>query len=355
MEPDTQAIGEQQARSAILFGPPGTSKTRLARSVAGAIGWRYVELHASHFVAEGLPLVQRTANEIFERLMELDHAVILFDEIDELVRERDVEPDAFGRFLTTSMLPKLAELWEQRRVIYFIATNHIEYFDRAVTRAQRFDALVFVAPPAFERKIDELQRLIKNERPTLITTVKVTEADVNAALDALECSSSYAPDALLGRDYLLAKFILLRWDQLRELAVRITDHLPPSQTHLDITIDSLVTVLEMISDPSLQLQKSYCDFLRAARYSMKDFGKEKVWEVINLPAGSIHAAMLEEGNERTWLVTRNPESLILDEYIFKTVEGGKVLATKKAKATNRKRPKSGTKTKHSKRKSRVRR
>src|ERR1035438_1515384 len=29
LEPDSQPIGEKQARSAILFGPPGTSKTSL--------------------------------------------------------------------------------------------------------------------------------------------------------------------------------------------------------------------------------------------------------------------------------------------------------------------------------------
>lgn len=108
-DPDDQPIAEDQARSAILFGPPGTSKTYLAGCVAAAVGWQYVEVHASDFVAEGLPQVQRTADEIFRRLMELDQTVVLFDEIDELVREREQEHDAFGRFLTTSMLPKLAD------------------------------------------------------------------------------------------------------------------------------------------------------------------------------------------------------------------------------------------------------
>lgn len=107
LEPDSQPIEENHARAAILFGPPGTSKTTLARSLAEVIEWKYVEIHASHFVAEGLGEVQRTADRIFKQLSELDHAVVLFDEIDELVRERDVEEDAFGRFLTTSMLPKL--------------------------------------------------------------------------------------------------------------------------------------------------------------------------------------------------------------------------------------------------------
>jgi hypothetical protein len=161
-DPDDQPIAEDQARSAILFGPPGTSKTYLAGCVAAAVRWKYIEVHASHFVAEGLPQVQRTADEIFSRLMELDHTVVLFDEIDELVREREQEHDAFGRFLTTSMLPKLAELWRQRKVVYFVATNHIRYFDVAITRSQRFDALTFIGTPSFRAKVERLRRCIGN-------------------------------------------------------------------------------------------------------------------------------------------------------------------------------------------------
>lgn len=122
LEPDSQPIEHNHARSAILFGPPGTSKTTLVRALADVIGWKYVEIHASRFVKQGLAQVQKTADDVFKQLSELDHSVLLFDEIDELVRERDIEKDAFGRFLTTSMLPKLAELWDARKIFYFVAT-----------------------------------------------------------------------------------------------------------------------------------------------------------------------------------------------------------------------------------------
>ena len=158
IDPDERSIADTHARSAILFGPPGTSKTTLIQTLSAAVGWEYVELHPSHFVAGGLPNVQRTADEIFTKLMELDRCVVLFDEIDELMRERETEPDAFGRFLTTSMLPKLAELWKQRRIIYFVATNHIAHFDQALTRSQRFDALILVLSTGFRHEEAKTRR-----------------------------------------------------------------------------------------------------------------------------------------------------------------------------------------------------
>lgn len=305
LEPDAQPIHDEQARSAILFGPPGTSKTTLARSVAAAIGWRYVELHASHFVAQGLPEVQRTADALFQQLMELDHSVVLFDEIDELVRERDMEPDAFGRFLTTSMLPKLAELWEQRKVIYFIATNHIEYFDRAVTRARRFDALIFVTPPSFNSKVNRLKAILLEWHPAINVTLEFKEADVVEALRAIEFTDDGRNDVLAGSQ-LLAKFILLRWDQLEELALRILSFFEVGiGTTIVLSSELITAALGQISDPSLQSKKTYLDFAHSIRYSMRDHGKVKVWEVQGLPLEH-YPPLLFVGNGKLWLRSFEP-------------------------------------------------
>jgi hypothetical protein len=199
IDPDRSLIGDDQARSAILFGPPGTSKTTLAESLAGAIGWDFVEIHASRFLAEGMDMVPRSADAIFARLMELDTCVVLFDEIDELLRDRQgQDADPFGRFLTTSMLPKVATLWEQGRILFFVATNDIAGADPAIKRSQRFDSAIFVAPPSFEVKTARLSGLLPG-----VDLSFVSEAAVE---DALE------------NDDALGYFALLRFDQMNELA-----------------------------------------------------------------------------------------------------------------------------------------
>lgn len=282
LEPDGQVIVENQARAAILFGPPGTSKTTLSRCVAEAIGWDYVELHASHFVADGLPNVQRTADMIFSRLLQLDRTVILFDEIDELVRAREKEPDAFGRFLTTSMLPKLAELWKRRKVIYFIATNHISFFDPAVIRAQRFDALIHVAPPSLSAKLTRLREILKPHFPR-IETAGLTVTAVQRAIDQMVAEQGSGSDQSLTEAPLppgcnLAKLLLLRWDQIQELASTIRKRHQGTRK-LILNRKLLENVLADIADQSINRIGPYLDFRRSAQYEQHDFSKVSVWRV----------------------------------------------------------------------------
>jgi ATPase family protein associated with various cellular activities (AAA) len=202
---DIDDDGSDQARSSILFGPPGTGKTTLVEAVAGAIDWRFVEVLASDFLSEGMDRVPAKADEIFDQLMELDRCVILFDEIDELIRSRNDEADPFGRFLTTSMLPKLAQLWEQRRVLFFVATNDVDAADAAIKRTQRFDARIFAAPPAFHVKRRLLAKILTKHGRRFPSALK--EEAVRRAL-----SGSYEEGESFG------VFALLRHDQMYELA-----------------------------------------------------------------------------------------------------------------------------------------
>jgi hypothetical protein len=275
LEPDAEILDEDQARSAILFGPPGASKTTLARAVAQSIDWQYVEIHANHFVADGMPQVHRRADEIFRRLMQLDHAVIFFDEIDELVRERDGGHEAFGRFLTTSMLPKLAELWDQRRVIYFVATNYIKFFDRAITRSGRFDALIMVSPPSYSAKVAAINRF--SSQP--ITFSAGLEAMIWKSMEAAGAaplSDETKSEELLPKENLLAKFFLLRFDQLNELAFHLSS---PKSSSSEVTGEELAYALEKIRDRNLAVRRPYIEFMSDVNYPRRDYDKYQVWSV----------------------------------------------------------------------------
>ncbi len=147
-------------RSALLFGPPGTSKTTLVRAIAKRIGWPLVELNPSHFLRHGLESIYSQAEEIFEDLNDLSWTVVFFDEMDALATKRDPELDVTRQLLTTSMLPKLSKLHDEARVLFFMATNHQKDFDPAIKRSGRFDLLLCMVPPLFTRKLDRLESFL---------------------------------------------------------------------------------------------------------------------------------------------------------------------------------------------------
>jgi hypothetical protein len=157
-EADAIADGRQfrkgTPRSAIFFGPPGTSKTELSKEIARFIGWPHLSVDPSFLLRNGMDGIQAEANTIFRMLEETERVVVLFDEFDEFVRERgSSDAEQFSRLLTTAMLPKLASIHKRGTLVFIIATNNIRQFDLAIRRPGRFDRVVQIMPPPYKEKI----------------------------------------------------------------------------------------------------------------------------------------------------------------------------------------------------------
>lgn len=205
LDPDRRLFGDNRARSAILFGPPGTGKTTLVEAVAGALGWSFVEVTPADFLDQGMDRVSARADEIFKQLMELDRCVVLLDEIDELIRTRRSTADPLERFFTTTMLPRLARLWKLGRVMFFVNTNSISDVDPAVRRSQRFDAAIFVLPPSIDRKLSKLPEGLRQH---------IDRDLINKILDKYDAHPSEVSDAQARVGW----FAFLRHDQVERLA-----------------------------------------------------------------------------------------------------------------------------------------
>jgi hypothetical protein len=141
-------------RSAIFFGPPGTSKTELSKDIAKFLGWPFLSVDPSLLLRKGMDAIQAEANAIFRILEQAEGVVVLFDEFDELVRERASGTEQpFSRLLTTAMLPKLASLRKKGTLVFIIATNNIAQFDLAIRRPGRFDRIFQIMPPTHPGKL----------------------------------------------------------------------------------------------------------------------------------------------------------------------------------------------------------
>ena len=146
-------LSKDTPMSAILFGPPGTSKTQLASIISEYLGWPLVSVDPSYLVQEGLDRVQAMANRLFSMLASVEEVVVLLDEFDEMGRNRAGNDNLLSRFITTAMLPKLAAINDERKIVFLLATNFVRGFDAAFSRGGRFDMRLQIMQPNVQAKL----------------------------------------------------------------------------------------------------------------------------------------------------------------------------------------------------------
>jgi len=149
------------AYSVVLFGPPGTAKTTTCDAVAKALGYGFLVIDTSCFLADGLQNVASRIAYVFDRLRKLQDVVILFDEIEEFALDRTIPSLTMeSRMLTTAMLTQLNELRRAQRSLFFIATNRISVFDSAITRPGRIDMQLFIGTPTRQARVGRFSKTL---------------------------------------------------------------------------------------------------------------------------------------------------------------------------------------------------
>jgi ATPase family protein associated with various cellular activities (AAA) len=142
-----------------LYGPPGTGKTKLTKDIASFLGWSFVLVDTATLLKQGVDKFAESISSVFSYLNDLDKTVVLFDEIDEFIKDRkEYKGSTENRMLTNTFLTKLNGLKENRNIIYFISTNHMDEVDSAIKREGRFDCILLV-DYSFK---NELKRFITN-------------------------------------------------------------------------------------------------------------------------------------------------------------------------------------------------
>jgi AcrR family transcriptional regulator len=165
VQPRVAGDGAEPSFSMLLYGPPGTGKSSIADELARALRFPKITVTPSDFISGGGEEVESRAKAIFQVLQEQTDLIVLFDEIDQLLLDRDSQlyrdqGDLF-KFLTPGMLTKLNDLAKRRRVLFVVATNYYERIDRAIKRPGRIDAQYLVLPPDVVRRQAILEELVE--------------------------------------------------------------------------------------------------------------------------------------------------------------------------------------------------
>ncbi|HET9986291.1 MAG TPA: CDC48 family AAA ATPase [Longimicrobiales bacterium] len=152
-------LGIRPAKGFLLFGPPGTGKTMLAKAVARESEANFIASKSSDLLSKWYGESEQQVSRLFARARQVAPTVIFLDEIESLAPQRGGglgEPAVTERVVNT-ILAEMDGLEELQSVVVIGATNRPTLIDPALLRPGRFDELVYVPVPDREGRLQILR------------------------------------------------------------------------------------------------------------------------------------------------------------------------------------------------------
>ena len=141
-------LGARIPRGVMLFGPPGTGKTMLARAVAAEAGVPFHYASGSEFVEKFVGVGAHRVRELFAGARKLGRGVIFIDEFDAIGRARGGPNSHEEREQTLNqLLVELDGFSTTDELVVIAATNRLDILDAAVLRPGRFNRKIHVGLP----------------------------------------------------------------------------------------------------------------------------------------------------------------------------------------------------------------
>ncbi|KDP22199.1 hypothetical protein JCGZ_26030 [Jatropha curcas] len=152
-------------RGILLFGPPGTGKTMLAKAIANEAGASFINVSMSTITSKWFGEDEKNVRALFSLAAKVSPTIIFVDEVDSMLgqRTRVGEHEAMRKikneFMThwDGLLTKPGE-----RILVLAATNRPFDLDEAIIR--RFERRIMVGLPSIENREMILKTLLAKEK-----------------------------------------------------------------------------------------------------------------------------------------------------------------------------------------------
>ncbi|ELU08202.1 hypothetical protein CAPTEDRAFT_173267 [Capitella teleta] len=169
--------GLNTPRGVLIYGPSGTGKTLLAKSISTQSGVHFVEIQGAEIWSRFYGESESRLTKIFREAKEKAPAIVFIDEIDALCPKRSSSNNEVEKRVIASLLTIMDELGSQPPVFFIAATNKRDLLDPALRRPGRLDREVETGVPSAPERALILSQLIDSTTHMLTKDLIQTIAD----------------------------------------------------------------------------------------------------------------------------------------------------------------------------------
>ncbi|XP_052851288.1 ribosome biogenesis protein SPATA5 [Drosophila gunungcola] len=157
-----QRLGIKPPRGILMFGPPGCSKTMIAKALATESKLNFLSIKGPELFSMWVGESERAVREVFRKARQVAPAIVFFDEIDAIGGERaEGEGSSSGSSVKervlTQLLTELDGVEALQNVTIVAATNRPDMIDKALLRPGRIDRILYVGLPQSEARREILK------------------------------------------------------------------------------------------------------------------------------------------------------------------------------------------------------
>ncbi|XP_077284953.1 ATPase family gene 2 protein homolog A [Arctopsyche grandis] len=147
-------LGIKPPSGVLMYGPPGCSKTMIAKALASESGLNFLSIKGPELFSKWVGESERAVRDLFRKARQVAPSIIFFDEIDAISGERyknsgsaNVQERVLAQILT-----ELDGISPLGNVTVVAATNRPDKIDSALLRPGRLDRIVYVPLPDRETR-----------------------------------------------------------------------------------------------------------------------------------------------------------------------------------------------------------